>query len=264
MNYKQHIIGLLLIIIFIIVGSCTSNSPDSNFATAQESIARDETKEWDLVILGDSDMWLSYEYYVPMFEEDLGIDIVVHNETRPGTLSPTLVLRGNQHLQNLISEAEIIVFNVPFVFPGIGGACFIESLSLEEDGCFSITQEEYTEWTSEMITLIKELVGSHGAMIRLQNMFVPLEYWRQDEVLRERLDTCLACFASYWDAQAKVAEEEGIYLVDVFSLLHGFDGEQDPYEKGYFGSDIIHVNDEGAKAIAELYRSVGYEFWLPE
>jgi hypothetical protein len=34
--------------------------------------------------------------------------------------------------------------------------------------------------------------------------------------------------------------------------------------EGYFDSDPIHVNDVGAKAIAELYRSVGYEYWLPE
>jgi len=264
MTYKEHFVALLWVLIAIVISSCTFIPPERDLVTAQETIARDGAEEWDLVILGDSDLWLSYKYYVPMFEEDLGIDIVVHNEIRPGTLSPTAVLRGNQRLQDLISEAEIIVFNVPFVFPGVGGACFNQSLSLEKDGCFGVTQEEYAAWTSEMITLIKELVGPRGAMIRLQNMFVPLEYWRSNEVRQERLEACFECFSTYWDAQAEVAKDEGIPLVDVFSLLHGPNGDEDPYEKGYFDSDPIHVNDEGAKAIAELYRSIGYEYWMPE
>jgi len=25
----------------------------------------------------------------------------------------------------------------------------------------------------------------------------------------------------------------------------------------------LHVNIEGAKAVAELYQSIGYEYWLP-
>jgi hypothetical protein len=209
-------------------------------------------------------MWLSYKYYVPMFEEDLGIEIVVHDKTRPGVRSPATSLRGNQDLMDLVSDAEIIVFNVPFVYPGTGGGCFYQFLTIEDDGCFDVTQEEYVASTLELITIIKELAGSDGAMIRIQNMFVPLDYWKSHDVLRPRLETCLECFKSYWDAQAEVAEDEGIPLVDVYSLFHGPNSDQDPYAKGYFGADPIHVNDEGAKAIAELYRSIGYEYWLPQ
>ena len=198
-----------------------------------------------------------------MFEEDLGIEIVVHDKTRPGVRSPATSLSGNQEIMNLVSEAEIIVFNVPFVYPGTGGACFYQSLSMEDYGCFDVTQEEYSAWTLEMIILFKEQVGSEGAMIRLQNMFVPLDFWKSDEVLRPRLETCLSCFKSYWDAQAEVAKDEDIPLIDVFTLFHGPMGDQDPYAEGYFGADPIHVNEKGAIVIAELYRSIGYEYWMP-
>jgi hypothetical protein len=264
MTHKVHFLALLLILISFAISSCAFESQSNDVVTAQEIIARDEDKEWDLVILGDSDMWLSYKYYVPMFEDDLGIEIVVHDKTRPGIRSPATSLRGNQDLMKLVSEAEIIVFNMPFVYPGTGGACFDQFLSIEDDGCFDVTQEEYASSTLEMITLVKELAGSDGAMIRLQNMFVPLDYWKNHNVLRPRLDNCLKCFKSYWDTQAEVAENESIPLVDVYSLFHGPNSDQDPYTMGFFGADPIHVNDEGAKAIAELYRSIGYEYWLPQ
>ena len=116
-----------------------------------------------------------------------------------------------------------------------------------------------------MIHEIKNLLGPEGAMIRLQISFVPLQYWERNQFLEDRLEKCLECYSSYWEAQAHVAEDEGIPIVDVFTLFNGPEGNQDPYELGYFfDSDLLHVNFEGAKAIAELYQSIGYEYWLPE
>ena len=260
---KPHII-MFIVIVLVCISACTSAGTDSEVITAQEVIAREQPSEWDLVILGDSDMWLSYKYYVPLFEQDLGISIVVHDETAPPESPPAIALRGDQDLQDLISEAEIVIFNIPFVGPAIGGACWDQNQSFEEAECFDVSLEEYSQWTLDMITEVKKIVGSEGAMIRMQNMFIPIRYWQRNLFLEKRLGTCLECFSAYWDAQAKIAEVEGIPLVDVFTLFHGPDGDQDPYALGYFDSDPIHVNDEGAKSIAELYRSVGYELWLPD
>lgn len=245
------------------ITSCGIRSSDSEPITAQDMIARENATEWDLVVLGDSDMLLSYVYYGPLFEEDLGIPIVVHEATTPGTMTPVSALRQNEKLLSLISEAEIVVFNVPFV-PYAGGACFDQTLSFAEAECFGISVEEYAQSTREMIREIKKLVGTHGAMIRLQNTFMPLRYWEENRYLRDRSEKCVACYLSYRQAQAQVAESEGIPLVDVFALLNGPEGNQDPYELGYFfDSDPLHVNFEGAKAIADLYQSIGYEYWLP-
>jgi lysophospholipase L1-like esterase len=93
---------------------------------------------------------------------------------------------------------------------------------------------------------------------------VPLRYWEGNPYLQDRLGKCVECYATYWEAQARLAEEEGIPIVDVLTLFHGPERDQDPYELGYFfDSDPHHVNFEGAKAIAKLYQSIGYEYWLP-
>ena len=175
MTYKEHFVALLWVVIAIVMSSCTSIPPERDSVTDQEIIERDGAEEWDLVILGDSDLWLSYEYYAPMFEEDLGIDIVVHNEIKPGTLFPTAALRENQRLQDLISEAEIIVFNVPFVFPDVGGACFNQSLSLEKDGCFGVTQEEYAA-AKEIESDVQALWAGKQSTRRIQK---DNPYWGQ-------------------------------------------------------------------------------------
>jgi len=232
--------------------------------TAQDIIPQENPTIWDLVVLGDSDMALSYKFYGPLFEEDLGISIRVHDKTRDPTLTPLTELRENDELRSLISEAEIVIFNVPLVFGGAGGACWDHSLSFEEAGCFRISVEDYLALTLEMIQEIKNLVGPDGAMIRLQNGFVPLRYWEGNPYLQDRLGKCVECYATYWEAQARLAEEEGIPIVDVLTLFHGPERDQDPYELGYFfDSDPHHVNFEGAKAISKLYQSIGYEYWLP-
>lgn len=263
MVHQKTIIFTLMLYLLTSLASCTVRPTDNDLITAQDIIARENATEWDLVVLGDSDMLLSYIYYEPLFEEDLGIPIVVHEETTPGTMTPVSALQQNEKLLSLISEAEIVVFNVPFA-PYAGGACFDQTLSFAEADCFGISVEEYAQSTRDMIREIKKLVGAHGAMIRLQNTFMPIRFWEENRYLRDRSEKCVDCYLSYREAQAQVAESEGIPLVDVFALLNGPDGTQDLYELGYFfDSDPLHVNFEGAKAIAELYQSIGYEYWLP-
>lgn len=265
MIYPKTLRFALVLYYIVFLGACRTQPSTNDILTAQDIIARDNPKEWELVVLGDSDMGLSYEFYGPLFEKDLGIPIRVHDKTREPTLSPLTELRENVELRSLISEAEIVIFNVPLVFQGAGGACWDHNLSFEEAGCFRISVEDYLELTLEMIHEIKNLVGPDGAMIRLQNGFVPLRYWEGNPYLEDRLGKCVECYASYWEAQARLAEEEGIPVVDVLTFLHGPERDQDPYELGYFfDSDPLHVNFAGAEVIAELYQSIGYEYWLPK
>ena len=106
-------------------------------------------------------------------------------------------------------------------------------------------------------------MGEKGAMIRLQNSYVPLKLFEGTQGSEDRSQGCFECFAEYFSAQAEIATEEGIPLVDVFTLFHGENHQQDPYEKGYISADNIHVNRPGAEEIAKLYRQVGYEYWKP-
>jgi hypothetical protein len=193
MKTRKLIIVLLSIALSTFGSSCAQRADQARVLTAPTVIAESGQTEWDLTVMGDSDMWNTFNYYSKYFEEDLGVSIIVHNETRGPTTTPL----------------------------------------------------------------------DSGAMIRLQNMFVPTRWWQTHSSLADRTQPCFECYAAYWEAQAKVAEEEGIPVVDVFTLFHGPDHDQDPYDKGYFGGDPIHVNDDGAKAIADLYRKTGYEYWKP-
>lgn len=265
MKRSKLIIVLLSIALSAFGSSCAQTADQAGVLTAPTVIAETGQTEWDLTVMGDSDMWKSFDYYSKYFEEDLGVSITVHDQTMGGspTTMPLIKLQEFPGVRDLISESEIVVFNVPFVNPGVGGACFNASYTFEDDGCFDMSMEEYAETTRAMITEIKSLVGDSGAMIRLQNMFIPTRWWQTHWSLADRTQPCFECYAAYWEAQAKVAEEEGIPVVDVFTLFHGPDHDQDPYDMGYFGSDPLHVNDEGAKAIADLYRKTGYEYWKP-
>jgi lysophospholipase L1-like esterase len=100
-------------------------------------------------------------------------------------------------------------------------------------------------------------------MLRLQNGYVPVDWWRSNEYLKDRADACLACFARYWQAQSKVAAEEGIPVIDVFAAFHGANRDQNPAETGLIDTDGIHVNEAGAKYEADLYRQLGYAWWRP-
>lgn len=231
--------------------------------TAQDVLAGTEQTEWDLIILGDSDMPVSPMYYSKYFEEDLGVKIVKQYISQNSTFSPVVQLKEDQELRETIAEAEIIVFNIPFILPDTGGACWDYNKKMEVDGCFDISTNEFAETTRNMIREIKALVGEKGAMIRLQNFYVPIKYFQDNIRLQERTQDCLECFTKYWEAQSEVAIDEGIPIVDVFTLFHGENYDQNPYENGYIASDRMHVNLVGAEAIANLYRDVGYEYWKP-
>ena len=153
-------------------------------------------------------------------------------------------------------------FNVPLSSPIMGGACFRSSVELDE-GCFKETADEYAENTRQIIKEIKSLVDENGAMIILQSDFMPVNWWLEEVGLEDRIDFCLECFDSYYEAQAEVASKEGIPFKDVFHILNGENLDQNPADMGLVGDDGIHENDKGAKLVAELYRNAGFEIWKP-
>jgi hypothetical protein len=261
MNKKTLMIGFLLISAVSV--SCSQTEDDYQTYTAQEVIQETGQTEWDLFVLGDSDMDPAYMFYSEYFEEDLGVRINTHRDTHTETISKFLQYLEDEEMRALLSEAEIIVFNVPIVRPESGGACFDPLQTIESDGCFAISQDEFLQATQRIIREIKSIVGDRGAMIRLQNSFAPIKLWQGEGSPDNLAQDCLECLAAYWGAQAQIAADEDIILVDVFTAFHGEGHQGDPYESEYIASDNIHMNRTGAEAIAQLYRQAGYEYWKP-
>lgn len=254
---------IVLITMPIFIAACASTSVEGEPVTAFDILEKTEATEWDMVVLGDSDMDPAYMFYSDYYEEDLGVNIVTHVKTRPTTFTDFAHRLEDPQIRSLISEAEIIIFNIPIVLPSTGGACFDTRKNMETDGCFDVSMDEYVETTRQFIREIKNIVREKGAMIRLQNGYVPTMIFQGGTNGEDISQDCLECFAAFWAAQAEVASEENIPLVDVFTFFHGEDHQLDPYKNGYIGSDHMHVNYQGAQVIADLYRQVGYEYWKP-
>jgi len=261
MKTRKLLVGLIFFSFAMV--SCSQAGIEEQVLTAQDTLAETEQEKWDLIIWGDSDMEPAYMFYSDYFEEDLGIRIVTHIETGDIDFIEIENTFKDQELRELIKEGDIIAFNIPFVRPSTGGACFDNKKDMVSDGCFDISIDEFTETTQQTILEIKSLVGEKGAMIRLQNTFVPLKIFEGIQGSEDRSQNCFECFAEYYAAQAVIAAEEGIPLVDVFTLFHGEDHKQDPYENGYISADKMHENRAGSEEIAKLYRRVGYEYWKP-
>lgn len=60
------------------ITACSSTSVEGEPVTAFDILEKTEVTEWDLVVLGDSDMDPAYMFYSDYYEEDLGINIVTH------------------------------------------------------------------------------------------------------------------------------------------------------------------------------------------
>jgi hypothetical protein len=260
---KTFKVLIVWIVFSSILVSCSQPGIKEQAFTAQNILAETGQEEWDLLVWGDSDMDPAYMFYSDYFEEDLGIKIVTHIETDDIDFIEIPDVLKDQELRELIKDGDIIAFNIPFVRPSTGGACFDDEQDMDSDGCFDISKDEYMNTTRETIREIKSLVGEKGAMIRLQNTFVPLKIFEGTQGSKDKLQNCFECFADYFAAQSVIAGEEGIPVVDVFTLFHGEDHDQDPYENDYISADKIHVNRAGAEEIAKLYRQVGYEYWKP-
>jgi lysophospholipase L1-like esterase len=56
-----------------------------------------------------------------------------------------------------------------------------------------------------------------------------------------------------------VAAEFDVPVAPVFDTFNGPNHDEDPRDKGYISVDGAHPSGEGAKAIAELLRDLGYE-----
>ena len=60
MSLKKYQALTLASCVLFALGACSYRSSSKSEYTADEIIARVQDSQWDLVVLGDSDMWLSY------------------------------------------------------------------------------------------------------------------------------------------------------------------------------------------------------------
>ncbi|MBN1452565.1 MAG: SGNH/GDSL hydrolase family protein [Anaerolineales bacterium] len=225
-------------------------------------------KTWDYVALGDSypagyGAVSSYvDYYAEHIEEDLGVQVELHNYAQTGLTSSELLsqVRSDKELREALRNAEVITIWIgwndfreslaQFYVGTCGGEknldCMLESVTMLNGNIDAILDE------------ILNLANPQDTLIRIADTGIPpifLITWKQHgwfETLQE------SCFEVWRDHLVAAANQRDIRVVYTYQILNGPGGDE--RMKGIYQSDGIHFNDRGQRLIADLHREAGYEY----
>ncbi len=211
---------------------------------------------WDYVILGSSiGTWEWPEYYGEYIENDLGVNVKLHNysvnfQSVSGLLN---YLRNNEKLRDDIRNAEVITIGVGFrdmqlAIPiyGAGGKNQPQQIEMG----LKTFREAYDAMLTEILSL-----RSPDTIIRVMDFYCPYVQNHKDLGIYENTKR-------YWmkfnKCITQVAKKHNIPVAQVFQEMNGPHGDYDPNEKSYLHRDGKHLNDEGYKVVAKLFRELGY------
>lgn len=242
-----------VIVSALILGGCT----------AQSELDRGPEAVWDLVIIGDSSLWDLGEAYASQIENDVGVDVVLH-DFAAGGLSAGKVLSTLQtgkppDLTAALEDAEVVVM---FVNP-------LESVDpanpndLEQ--CFraktpqSCGPASFAKWTADLEAIWLEIFRlRHGqpVILRATDIYNPLVIpWSTRGVLR----ACTECWETMSDAARSAAEAYGIPFLSRLDAFNGPNHEEDPRQKGLIMPDGEHPSELAAQFTADLLSRMGYD-----
>lgn len=239
-------------------------------------IAERGDTDWDLVALGDSTP-AGYgvgpehsfvQIYAGYIEEDLGVTVNVHNHATGSMRTVTgwaQQVRTDESLRDDLADAEVVTLwvgshdMVRAVGVGRGGPCYPSAGEIDFD-CLQETTDRMREGFDLLFSEIVALANPNDTLILAAEMGIPPPIsaaWREDgtfhllkgpayEVWREHL--------------IQAANRHGIHVVATYETLNGPNGDREmPPE--YLQSDRTHFNERGHRLVADLYRSVGYEYF---
>jgi hypothetical protein len=234
----------------------------------QSEIPQDPDAVWDLVIIGDSSMWELGEAYASRIEQDVGVDVALHDFALP-VLSAGEVLRTLQggpparsqlaELHAVLQDAEVVVMSVNPVnsvdpaIPHDEEACFN---SAAPSSCEPASFEQWTEDLKAIWAEIFKLRGGNATILRATDSYNPLvDPWKQNGVF----ESCTECWEYMSDAARRAAQSYGIPFLSRLDAFNGPAHDQDPRQKGFIIRDGIHPSVLGAQFTAELLSHMGYE-----
>ena len=250
MGYRRAASLLILSLALMLMGTLAAGCTD---------------RTWDYVALGDSfpaglGVEKSYvDYYAELIEQDLGVQVEVHNFSRNGQSTTVLLgrLRKSAELRDAIQEAEVIT-----IWTGwndlwqelelyrreqCGGEDNLDCIREEVAGLktdFDAVFDEILSLTSVEDTHV--LVGESGIPV--------VNSWNH----YGWFDTLQGPCYEEWRAHlVKSADERGIMVVYTYHTLNGPGGDE-RLDDRYLQSDGIHLTEEGHRLMADLHRAAGY------
>ena len=227
---------------------------------------------WDLVIIGDSSLRYLGDAYATVIEEDMGIEVEVHDFTpMTATAGGVLeILAGNtfnnflyESLEERLSEAEVVVM---WVNPE---ASVDPKNPLDMEGCFIYqapkncqpeTFDSYIDDVKDIWRQIIKLRRGKETILRAVDFYNPLlDRWIESGVQT----ACTECWDNLSDAVRSAAEAYDIPLLSVYDAFGGPEHNEDPRLKGFIDEDGRHPSELGAEYTAELLGAMGYEPTIP-
>jgi lysophospholipase L1-like esterase len=282
-NGQYHI---LLISIFIVVGfvilGCSQDSRTEVETMvpkhASTLIAERGDTSWDLVTIGDSTptgygVLPDHSYvqvYAEYIEEDLGINVVVHNWATNSTRTVAgwvEFVRNNQELREDMRSAEVITIwlgwhdVIPSIGIGRGGPCYKSADEVDVD-CLGQVTKPMQDGFDKLLSEIVSLASPDETLILIADVGIPglfVERWKEYGIL----DLLKRHAYEVWrDYIIQAASKHKVHVVGTYEVINGPNGDQTlPPE--FSKPDGLHFSVEGHRLIANLHREVGYEYSGP-
>jgi len=225
-----------------------------------------EMEQWDLVLISDSSGWGVAEAFAAEIEQDLGIDVVVH-DFATSEFSAAEALQallgenprpGDMKLDNwpeVIKNAEVIIFYANPINTASGEwDCMV--FDTPPVDCSPESFNGYVETLDQIYKEIFRLRNGAPTIIRTFDAYMPwIEMWNRWGLEAE----CGVCWQNYNDAIHYAAEINNVPVANVYDAFNGSEHNENPVEKGLIRSDGTHTSEAGVKIIVQLLQKLGYE-----
>jgi hypothetical protein len=233
---------------------------------------------WELVALGDStptgygvggeDSYV--QVYAGYIEDDLGIDVIVHNwatnETR--TVADWVeVIRTNEELRDDLREAEVITMwlgwhdVVPSILVGRPGSCNQGPSGVDMD-CLEEVTSPMKDGFAHLLSEIVSLASPRQTLILIADTGIPVRFveaWKEDATFDVMQEHAYEVWREYI---LQAAGKHGARVANTYEAINGADGDR-PLPPEYWQSDRVHFSQQGHELIADLHRELGYEYSRP-
>lgn len=240
-----------LAILVVTAAGCGSGEPPPTDAAPQT---------WDYVVLGSSYSGQASwpEQYAGHIEEDLGVEVVVHDRTvnRGRADAAAERIRTDEALRELIGQAEVLTIGLAFDELGeplrgaARGECDAECVRDVAPGILS-------DWEAVLDEVLELRDPTEANIVAI----VP-GAWIIDYACGERVSPCWEIgvnqLLDMYDSYADAARARGMKVADTLTLLHP-DVLEAPVDPAYLQPDGLHLSDEASVLIAELLRELGYD-----
>jgi lysophospholipase L1-like esterase len=262
------LIGVLLVLVATGCSSSPSAATASATASAAESVAKAaaERPTWDLVLIGDSVLIGIGDLVARAVEDAHDVDVQqqnwinrdVQSSANGGERSAELLarLRTDEQLRTDVSEAEIILFDVPM--GGMKDTCTSDPTTATVETVTACMAEASVAYRADVGPIFDELVALRDpseAMIRVTDVW---QFLYPTFQAAGTYDVARSTWQEMNGAVIDAADQHGIPVIHAYDTFTGPEGDRDPVAAGDVMSDEFHLSYQGKARLAELIVGLGF------